>query len=96
MRRLHPTPLVPLKHPLFRSIWLVARTSDILRLDKSVGAGWLMASLTSPPTMVALVQPATNVPTFLLSVPGGALANVVDRKRLLPVTTIWMPCFQLF
>ena len=45
------------------------------------------------PTMVTLVQPATNLPTFVLSLLGGALANVVDRKRFLPVTTIWMMVF---
>ena len=32
--------------------------------------------------MIALVQAAANLPTFILSLPGGALADVVDRKRL--------------
>lgn len=86
-------PLAPLKQPLFRSIWIVALISDIGDWMQSVGAGWLMASLTSSPTMVALVQAATNLPTFVLSLPGGALADVVDRKRLLSVTTIWMMVF---
>lgn len=86
-------PLAPLKQPLFRSIWIVTVIANIGDWMQSVGAGWLMTSLTSSPTMVALVQAATNLPTFILSLPGGALADVVDRKRLLFVTTMWMMLF---
>lgn len=48
-----------------------------------VGAGWLMTSLSHDPLMVALVQAATTFPMFLLALPAGALADVIDRRKLL-------------
>ncbi len=50
------------------------------------GAGWLMTSLTTSPFMVALMQTATSLPVFLLGLPAGALADVVDRRRMLLFT----------
>jgi MFS family permease len=55
-----------------------------------VAAGWLMASLSPEPIMVAFVQSAVTLPMFLLAIPAGALADVVDRRRYLIVTQSWM------
>ncbi|MDQ3906971.1 MAG: MFS transporter, partial [Acidobacteriota bacterium] len=56
----------------------------------NVGAEWLMTTLAPTPIMVALMQTAENSPTFLLALPGGALADIVDRRRLLIFTQTWM------
>jgi MFS family permease len=48
-----------------------------------VGAGWLMTSLSSSPSMVALVEAADSLPVMLLALPAGAIADIVDRRRLL-------------
>src|SRR5438477_6881859 len=50
---------------------------------QDVGAGWLMTSLSSSPSMVALVEAADSIPVMLLAMPAGALADIVDRRRLL-------------
>jgi MFS family permease len=50
------------------------------------GAGWLMTSLTSSPVMIALMQTATTLPIFFLALPAGALADGLDRRRMLIVT----------
>jgi MFS family permease len=50
---------------------------------QDVGAGWLMTSLSSSPSMVALVEAADSLPMMLLALPAGALADIVDRRRLL-------------
>ncbi len=42
------------------------------------------------PLLVALVQTATNLPVFLLGVPAGAIADIVDRRKLLIITQGWM------
>src|SRR5262249_46359176 len=57
---------------------------------QDVGATWLMTSLTTSPILIALVQSATTFPVFLLALVAGALADVVDRRRLLIVTQSWM------
>ena len=40
--------------------------------------------------MVALMQTATSLPIFLLALPAGALADIVDRRRLLVAAQVWM------
>src|ERR1700720_4265363 len=50
---------------------------------QNAGAAWLMATLAPSPLLVALVQTATNLPVFLLGIPAGAIADIVDRRKLL-------------
>jgi MFS family permease len=80
----------PLRHPLFRAIWLASVASQIGTWIHDVGAAWLMTSLSPSPFMVSLVQAATALPLFLLAVPAGALADIVDRRRMLIGTQLWM------
>jgi MFS family permease len=49
-----------------------------------------MTSLTTSPAMVALVQTASTLPVFLLGLPSGAMADIVDRRRYLMVTQLWI------
>jgi MFS family permease/quinol monooxygenase YgiN len=80
----------PLKRPLFRALWIATVVSNIGTWMHEVGAGWLMVTLDPNPVMVALVQAATTAPVFLLALPAGALADIVDRRRLLIATQVWM------
>lgn len=57
---------------------------------QNVGASWLMTLLTPSALLVALMQTATSLPVFLVGLPAGALADVVDRRKLLLVTQAWM------
>jgi MFS family permease len=80
----------PLREPLFRSLWIAAVISYTGTWMQNVGAGWLMTQLTPSPLMVGLVQAAAAVPVFLVVLPAGALADIVDRRRLLLFTQSWM------
>src|SRR5262245_10371029 len=80
----------PLRHPLFRALWIASIASNIGTWMHEAGAGWLMTSLTSSSFMVALMQTATTLPILLLGLPAGALADVVDRRRMLLFTQAWM------
>jgi MFS family permease len=80
----------PLGEPLFRSLWMAAVISYTGTWMQNVGAGWLMTELTTSPLMVSLVQAAAAVPVFLVVLPAGALADMVDRRRLLLFTQSWM------
>jgi predicted MFS family arabinose efflux permease len=57
---------------------------------QNVGAGWLMTQLSDSPLMVSLVQAASAIPVFVAVLPAGALADMVDRRRLLLFTQSWM------
>jgi len=80
----------PLGEPVFRSLWIAAVISYTGSWMQNVGAGWLMTQLTSSPLMVSLVQGAAAIPVFLVVLPAGALADIVDRRRLLLFTQGWM------
>ncbi|WP_324763540.1 MFS transporter (plasmid) [Sinorhizobium meliloti] len=73
----------PLSFPVFRALWIATIVSNIGTWMHDVGAGWLMTSLSPSPLLVALVQAATTLPMFLLALPAGALADTVDRRRML-------------
>jgi len=85
-----PGPWEPLKRNLFRMIWIASVLSNIGSWMHEVGAGWLMTNLAPTPAMVSLVQAATSAPLFLLALPAGALADIVDRRRYLIVAQLWM------
>jgi predicted MFS family arabinose efflux permease len=88
----HPrrTVIGPLHEPLFRSLWIAAVVSYTGTWMQNVGAGWLMTSLTMSPLMVGLVQAASSIAVFLVVLPAGAIADVVDRRKLLLLTQLWM------
>jgi MFS family permease len=80
----------PLRQPLFRALWIASVASYLGTAMHDLAAGWLMASLTTSTVLVALMQTASSLPIFLVALPAGALADLVDRRRLLLLTQGWM------
>jgi MFS family permease len=80
----------PLRHPAFRLLWLASLASNTGIWVQNTGAGWLMTSLAPSPIMVSLVQTASMLPIFLLALPAGAFADIVDRRRHLIFAQTWM------
>ncbi len=79
----------PLRYPDFRSMWLAVLVGNIGTWVNDVAAAWLMAGIGTP-LMVAAVQSATTLPVVLLSLSAGALADIVDRRKYLILTQLWM------
>lgn len=82
--------LLPLQTPVFRMLWFAWLAANITMWMNDVAAAWLMTSLTTSPVWVALVQTASTLPVFLLGLPSGALADIVDRRRYFAGTQIWV------
>lgn len=82
----------PLSFPVFRALWIATIISNIGTWMHDVGAGWLMTSLSPSPLLVALVQAATTLPMFLLALPAGAMADIVDRRKMLLGAQIFGLC----
>lgn len=80
----------PLRHRVYRRLWLASLASNTGIFVHGVVAGWLMTRLTSSTLLVSLVQAATALPVFLLGLPAGALADSVDRRRYLLAMQAWM------
>src|SRR6476659_7071153 len=70
----------PLKHSVFRRIWLASLLSNLGILIQGVGAAWAMTQMTSSADKVALVQTALMLPVMLISMPAGAIADMHDRR----------------
>jgi MFS family permease len=87
-----PSPWSPLRNRLFRAVWLATLVSNIGTWMNDVGSGWLMTSLASSPAIVALVSAATTFPVMLLALPAGAIADIVDRRRLLAGVQVYFAC----
>src|SRR5262245_3858817 len=83
-------PFAPLRHPVFRAVWIAGLASNLGTWMQNVGAAWLMTSLAPTPLWVSLVQAASSLPFFLLAIPAGALADVMDRRRLILAALAWM------
>src|SRR5437879_6715998 len=77
----------PLRHAVFRRIWLASLLSNLGLLIQAVGAAWAMTQMTSDADKVALVQTALLLPVMLISMPAGAIADMYDRRivALVPV-----------
>ena len=82
--------LAPFASSSFLVLWLATVLSNVGTWMHDVGAGWLMASLSPSPLYVALVQTATTLPIFLFALPAGALADILDKRKLLAVVQIIM------
>jgi predicted MFS family arabinose efflux permease len=80
----------PLRSALFRSVWIATVVSNIGSWMEDVGSGWLMTSLSSSPALVALIEAADSFPVMLLALPAGALADIIDRRRLLIVVHCYL------
>lgn len=85
------SPLAPFRNETYRLIWAASLISNFGGLVQSVGAAWMMASISPSANMVALVQASTSLPIMLFSVAAGALADNFDRRRLM----LSAQCFML-
>jgi len=81
--------LAPLQHPVFRAVWITSLVTNFGGLIQSVGAAWMMTSIASA-QMVALVQASVTLPIMLLSLAAGALADTVDRRRIMLAAQTFM------
>jgi MFS family permease len=80
----------PLRGPVFRMLWVTWFAANTTMWMNDVAAAWLMTSLAPSPLWVALVQTASTLPVFLLGLPSGAMADILDRRRYFMITQFWV------
>src|SRR6478736_4086752 len=74
-----------LRNSAFMVILIATSLSSVGLAMFDTGSAWMMTSLNPSPRLVSAVQVATTLPFFLLTLPAGALTDVVDPRRLLIV-----------
>lgn len=91
-----------MSRPVFRWLWIAALASNIGTWASEVGVGWEMTTLTKEMSpgrvsmLVALIQVASSLPSFLLAMPAGALADVLDRRRMMIIWQVFAMCGAAF
>ena len=85
----------PLHIPVFRALLAASLVSDVGTFMQSVGAAWLMVSISGKPMFVALVQTVSTLPFFLIAIVAGSLGDVVDRRKLILAAELWMFTFSV-
>lgn len=82
--------LSPFRFGVFRSIWFASVASNLGGLTQTVGASWMMTSIAQSADMVALVQTSVALPIVLLSLFAGAMADNLDRRKVMLGAQIFM------
>jgi MFS family permease len=80
---LAPSRWGPFQHRAFAVIWLSSLILNIGTAMFDTASAWLMTSLNADPMAVSLVQVFASLPIFLFTLPAGALADIIDERRLL-------------
>jgi len=85
-RRGLPPMLRALRHRNYRLFFLGQLISLTGTWMQTVAQGWLVLRLTGSPLLLGLVAAASSLPVLLLSLPAGALADRVPKRRILLIT----------
>src|ERR1700757_4502915 len=83
-----PSPWSPFRHATFTVIWTATVVANVGTWMYNAASGWLMTSLDPSPLIVSLVQVANSLPLFLFALPAGALADMLEKRRLILVLEI--------
>jgi predicted MFS family arabinose efflux permease len=67
----------------FTIVLIASSASNVGFAMFDTSSNWLMTGLNPDPMMVSAVQVATTLPMFLLTLPAGALTDIIDARRLL-------------
>jgi len=84
------SPWQPLRQRVFRTLWIATVVSNIGSWMNDVGVNWSMLTLSADPLSVAMVQAASSLPMFLFALPSGVMADIVDRRKYLLFSQIWV------
>lgn len=79
------SPLAPLRQKVFAVLWVATVVGNTGTFIRDVASSWLVTDLSSAPADVAMIQAASTLPIFLLAIPAGVLADILDRRKFLLV-----------
>jgi MFS family permease len=81
------SPWAPLRHSTYRMLFIAQLGSNVGTWMQTVAAQWLLVGRPDSAAFVSLVQTASLLPVFFLSLPAGVFADTMDRRKLLWVTS---------
>ncbi len=79
-----------LRNPVYRRLWLASVISGTCVAAHDAAATWAMSKLSPSPFFLSFMSTVASLPFFLLTLPAGAFADMVDRRKLLVVMNFWL------
>src|ERR1700751_3782914 len=79
-----------LRNPIFRGLWISSIVSGVCVSAHDTAATWVMNTLTPSMFLISVMSTVAALPFFLFTLPAGALADMVDRKKLLCTMNLWL------
>jgi len=79
-----------LRNPVYRNLWLASVVSGVCVSAHDCAATWVMYKLSPSALFLSLMSTVASLPFFLFTLPAGALADIVDRRKLLCVMNVWL------
>src|SRR6201993_2307156 len=86
----HSSTFPALRHSASRRIWLASVLSSICVSAHDTAATWVMNMLSPSAFLLSLMSTVASLPFFLFTLPAGALADMVDRRKLLLLMNLWL------
>jgi MFS family permease len=79
-----------LRNPVYRSLWFATLLSGTCVSAQDTAASWVMNMLSPSPLLLSLMSTVASLPFFFFTLPAGALADMVDRQKLMLVMNFWL------
>src|ERR1700722_15195901 len=79
-----------LRNPVYRKLWFAILLSGTCVAAQDTAAAWTMNMLGSSTFLLSLISPVASLPFFLFTLPAGALADIVNRRKLLCFMNLWL------
>src|ERR1700732_3395039 len=79
-----------LRNPTFRNLWIASLVSGTCVSAHDTAATWVMNTLTASPFLISLMSTVASLPFLIFTLPAGALADMVDRRKLLVLMNLWL------
>jgi MFS family permease len=89
----HSSPIMPwtaLKNRTFRKLWLATVISGTCVAAHECAATWSMNLLAASPLLISLMSTVASLPFFLFTLPAGALADRIDRRKFVCAINLWL------
>src|ERR1700740_3659009 len=88
LNKLSTLPALP--NPVYRKLWFAISLSGTCVAAQDTAAAWTMNMLGSSTFLLSLISTVASLPFFLFTLPAGALADMVDRRKLLCIMNLWL------
>src|ERR1700739_883121 len=79
-----------LRNPMYRNMWFASLISGTCVAAHDTAATWTMNQVSHLPLFLSLMATVASLPFFFFTLPAGALADMVDRKKMMTIMNVWL------